>query len=133
MALNESNHDPREHEWRKDVNRAVSTWASSLGILDDDAFAAAVTTMLRDIGEAISAEAAALVEFADDSQTLATGLHWHWSLPTASEPPFESAVLKSVIEHVTLEHEPVVLYEGHVDGAAENRFSRAMVHLKHTH
>ncbi len=98
----------RDDGWRKELNRAVREFESAVVDLDESAFSAAVKTLLREIGEALALDCGVLVEFADDSQAVAASHYWQ-SMPMAGDQPLEVPVLQSLIDHVKLERDPVVL------------------------
>ncbi|HUK33418.1 MAG TPA: hypothetical protein VLV86_05885, partial [Vicinamibacterales bacterium] len=55
---------PTSDTWRRDINQAVRDFASS-GANTDDTVRMFLTTMLREVGEALAVDCSAIVEVGD--------------------------------------------------------------------
>jgi len=115
---------PASDTWRRDINQAVRDFASS-GANSDDTVRMFLTTMLREVGEALALDCSALIEIADSSPIAASVYSW---CRTASDGdrPFESRECASFVRALSLESDAVVIRAdaevtdepGHADVAA---------------
>jgi transcriptional regulator with GAF, ATPase, and Fis domain len=115
---------PTSDTWRRDINQAVRDFASS-GANSDDTVRMFLTTMLREVGEALALDCSALIEIADGSPIAASVYSW---CRTASDGdrPFESRECASFVRALSLESDAVVIRAdadvtdepGHADVAA---------------
>ena len=95
-------------DWRRVLNQAVRQCVSNLDGLDGFDTAAAVRTMLAEIGKALAVDSAALIEFPEHARP-ATGHDWHRS-PGLVSGGGVSALL-SVIDQLKVERTPMVISE----------------------
>jgi len=126
------NTDPREWEdgqWRKDLNRGAREFASAMADPDDVPVAAAVRTLLEDLGGALHIEAASLVELTSDR--MASDEQWHWSLPQAGDR-FKGALLHAVLHALERERGPFVIQSLLDPGPRDVELSEARTHLTQT-
>jgi transcriptional regulator with GAF, ATPase, and Fis domain len=93
--------------WRREINQAVRDFASS-GATGDEAVRTFLTTMLREVGEALGVDCSTLVEITDDGKSAPIGYSW---CRTASDGdrPFESREWTSLIPELALERDALVL------------------------
>src|SRR5215472_19092074 len=98
---------PASDTWRRDINQAVRDFASS-GANSDDTVRMFLTTMLREVGEALALDCSALIEIADGSPIAASVYSW---CRTASDGdrPFESRECASFVRALSLESDAVVI------------------------
>ena len=102
---------PTSDTWRRDINQAVRDFASS-GATNDDTVRMFLTTMLREVGEALSLDCSALIEMAEAGPIAAPVYSW---CRTASDGdrPFESRECPALVRALSLERDAVVI---HADG-----------------
>ena len=117
--LNEPQIELLDDAWRKGLNRAVREFESAVVGLDESAFSAVVRTVLREIGEALEIDCSALVEFSDDAQAVISSHYWQ-STPMSVDP-FEAFALESLVEHLKLGRDPVVLQDIPEEGPDEGQ------------
>jgi transcriptional regulator with GAF, ATPase, and Fis domain len=98
---------PTSDTWRRDINQAVRDFASS-GANSDETVRMFLTTMLREVGEALALDCSALIEIAEGSPIAASVYSW---CRTASDGdrPFESRECASFVRTLSLESDAVVI------------------------
>jgi transcriptional regulator with GAF, ATPase, and Fis domain len=93
-----------DDEWRKELNRAVHTFASSAAGVDDAALRVLATSMLREIGDALRIECS--VFLAQDAEP-GPVRHYAWSRMNSC--PFESPVFQTLLSRLDLGRDALVL------------------------
>ena len=98
---------PTSDTWRRDINQAVRDFASS-GATSDDTVRMFLTTMLREVGEALALDCSALIEMGDGGPIAAPVYSW---CRTAREGdrPFESHDSAALVRALLLEGNAVVI------------------------
>jgi formate hydrogenlyase transcriptional activator len=98
---------PTPDVWRREINQAVRDFAAS-GATGDEAVRTFLTTMLREVGEALGIDCSTLVEVSDDGKCLPVTYSW---CRTASDGdrPFESRASLSLVETLPLQREAILL------------------------
>lgn len=130
--MTEVQRNSRHDEWRKELNQVVRDFALTVVGVDESTMATAVTAMLRDVGEKLAVDYCTIVEFSDDGQGVISGNHWQRPSASPREFPSETPPLLSLIEHLKLEGEPVVLHALLENGSAESPFADAKAFLRRT-
>jgi len=98
---------PTTDVWRREINQAVRDFAAS-GATGDETVRTFLTTMLREVGEALGIDCSTLVEIGDDGKCAPVMYSW---CRTASDGdrPFESRDSVSLVETLPLQREAMVL------------------------
>ena len=98
---------PTSEAWRHEINQAVRDFASS-GATGDETVRTFLTTMLREVGEALGVDCSMLVEITEDGRSAPAGYSW---CRTASDGdrPFESREWASLVPALTLAREALSL------------------------
>ena len=114
---------PTTEAWRREINQAVRDFASS-GATGDESVRTFLTTMLREVGEAVGVDCSTLVEISDDGRSAPVGYSW---CRTASDGdrPFESREWTSLIPALPLEHDALILRADEDDDAGALGDARA--------
>jgi transcriptional regulator with GAF, ATPase, and Fis domain len=96
--------------WRREINQAVRDFASA-GAATDETVRMFLTTMLREVGEALALDCSALIEMTSASPMAPYGYSW---CRTASDGdrPFESRDSVSLVRALSLERDAIVFRAG---------------------
>jgi len=129
--LSEVQPNQQDNDWRRDLNRAVRDFASAVSTFEEAALPSAVKTVLREIGEALAIDCGMLIEFSNDAQAPTPVRHWHWSMLDGADPDVDGVALQTLVEHVTLERDPVVVPGRFATGDGE-RYAEAAEYLRQT-
>jgi formate hydrogenlyase transcriptional activator len=98
---------PTTEAWRREINQAVRDFASS-GATGEETVRTFLTTMLREVGEALGVDCSTLIDIADDGRSAPAAYSW---CRTASDGdrPFESRECSSLVAILPLERDALVL------------------------
>jgi transcriptional regulator with GAF, ATPase, and Fis domain len=118
---------PTSDTWRRDINQAVRDFASS-GATSDDTVRMFLTTMLREVGEALALDCSALIEIGDGGPIAAPVYSW---CRTAREGdrPFESREGAVFVRALLLESDAVVI-RADSDATDEPGFADVAAYLR---
>jgi formate hydrogenlyase transcriptional activator len=118
--------------WRKELNRAVHTFASQAMDADAAVLHVPVTAMLREIGEALRIDCGALLAIADcDHAAAPPRYHWCRMIVPVNGRPFEGPAFHSLIVQLALGHDPVVLTTGS-EATDDESMAEAKAYLRRT-
>jgi hypothetical protein len=95
-------------DWRKTLNRAVHTFAAAQADADEPALRPLVTTMLREIGEALRIDCATLLAL---PQGTGIARHYHWCrfMAPVNGRPFEGPVWQELAAQLPLGRHSMVI------------------------
>jgi formate hydrogenlyase transcriptional activator len=111
-------------EWGKALNRAMLEFGSALS-RPQGPVGEAVKTLLRSIGEALTIEHVALVEYVNDTKIVAHT--WQWSADGSDNP-----VLLSLLERVEIARDTAIIHANVAKGAVDERLAGARAFLERT-
>src|SRR3954468_10499226 len=113
--------------WRREINQAVRDFASA-GASTEDTVRMFLTTMLREVGEALALDCSALIEMTGAAPTPVSGYSW---CRTASEGdrPFESRDSVTLVRALSLERDAIVLRAGE-DESGDPAFADLAAYLR---
>src|SRR6476659_7242845 len=101
-------HEAYYDGWRKELNGAIRTFASSAPGADEATRQTLVSTMLREIGEALRIDCAALLPLSNNGHP---PRHYHWfrRFVPANGSLFDVPALQTLVSHMKLDRDPVML------------------------
>jgi len=102
-------------DWRTAMNRSVRQCVSSLDLLAGGAATTAVKKMLCEIGQALTVDCAALIQFSEHGRTIA-GYDWHRPAHSG-QPARDLSTLLGVFHQLQAERAPIVIGENRADAA----------------
>jgi transcriptional regulator with GAF, ATPase, and Fis domain len=116
---------PTSDTWRRDINQAVRDFAAS-GATSEETVRMFLTTMLREVGEALALDCSALIEIGDAGVMPASSCSW-CRTASAGDRPFESRECASIVRAMNLESDAVIV---RADEAARPAYPEAAAYLR---
>jgi formate hydrogenlyase transcriptional activator len=119
---------PTSDTWRRDINQDVRDFASS-GATNDDTVRMFLTTMLREVGEALGIDCSALIEIAD-AGPIATPVYSWCRTASEGDRPFESRECAAHVRALSLERDAVVIRADGDDATDEAGVADVVAYLR---